>query len=243
MIHAFRESVLSVYESVRLTVFGFIYDLLAKPTLFQSTFGRRLIRNYSGDAGQHTDTVTGFTGYGLIHYAMVRNLRPARILCIGSRKGFVPGILALAARDNAVGHVDFVDPGFDRTSHPGKSWGGVGFWKKGVAQAHFAKLGVGSRITHYPMTSRAFAKHYPRRKYGYIYIDGDHSYTGVSTDYRMFWPRLVRGGLMVFHDIAAHGKLEGGIFGVHTLWKNIPVEQKICFPFPRQSGLGIVQKP
>lgn len=232
----------SLYEALLLTLRGLFHDVGEKPTLLRSAFGRRLVRRYSGDTGQNTDAVSGFTGYGLIHYAFVRNTRPARILCIGSRKGFVPGILALAARDNTCGHVDFVDPGFDRDSHPGKSWGGVGFWKDGVARKHFAKLGVGARITHYSMTSREFAEKFPRRKYGYIYIDGDHSYEGALSDYRLFWPRLERFGFMVFHDVSARGKLEGGLFGVHAVWRRIPVKQKISFPFPRESGLGIVQK-
>lgn len=37
---------------------------------------------------------------------------------------------------------------------------------------------------------------------GLIYIDGDHSYEGARADIDSFWPKLVKGGIMCFHDAA-----------------------------------------
>lgn len=213
-----------------------VYPMLSADT------GRYLIDEFSGDAGQHTDIIRGFTGYGLMQYAIVRNARPRRILCIGSRRGFIPAILALAVRDNGHGHVDFVDPGYSMSSHPGISWGGVGFWKQHNPADHFSKLGIQSYITTYPVTSAQYAKHSGKSTYDYVYIDGDHSYEGVKHDFRTFWPKLSRGGFFVFHDISAKGKLEGGTFGVRKLWKELNLPGKIQFPWPSESGLGIIQK-
>lgn len=35
---------------------------------------------------------------------------------------------------------------------------------------------------------------------GLVYIDSDHSYEGVMLDIAVWWPKLVSGGLMAFHD-------------------------------------------
>jgi len=200
-----------------------------------------LIHTFSGDEGQRTNMQTGELGYGLIHYAFIQNNKPKRILCIGSRKGYIPAVCALACKSNGLGHVDFVDPGYGK-SDVGKNWSGVGFWKKNDPGAHFQKLGLHSWITTHVTTSREFSKQHKSRIYDYVYIDGNHSYEGIKTDYQLFWPKLKSGGFMVLHDVVAKGTLDGGVFGVHKFWKELNHKHTILFPLPRVSGLGIIQK-
>lgn len=213
--------------------------------LFNNATGRFLIRYFGGDEGHLINRETGNIGFGLIHYALVRNLNPTRVLCIGSRRGFIPAICALACQDNNKGNVDFVDAGYDR-NQPAKHWSGVGFWKKVIPQKHFSTLNLGKWITTYVMTSGQFADKFPKRRYGYIYVDGDHSYEGVKKDFEAFWPRLEKNGFMSFHDIVAKGYLDGGEFGVWKFWNELENVNKIEFPFPDKppeySGLGIIQK-
>jgi len=61
-------------------------------------------------------------------------------------------------------------------------------------------------------------------------------------DYQLFWPKLEKNGLMVFHDVVAQGYLDKGLFGVWKFWQELKNENKIIFPFPKESGLGILQK-
>lgn len=211
-------------------------------TLIKRHLSRRLIQSYSGDDGQNVNYTQYFLGFGLIHYALIRNLKPKHVLCVGSRKGFIPAILALACKDNGCGQVDFVDAAYDEDT-PEKNWSGIGFWKKIIPSAHFAKIHVEKYISTYVMTTAEFAKRYPNRKYQYIYIDGDHSYEGVKLDYALFWPRLTRGGIMAFHDVIARGYLNKGLFGIWKFWKETTNRHSIIFPFPKSSGLGILQKP
>lgn len=200
---------------------------------------RRIINYYGGSEGHKIDKESGNLGYGFIHYALIRNLRPKRVLCIGSTRGFIPSICALACKDNKKGSVDFVDAGYGK-NHP-KSWAGDGFWKREDVKKHFSLLGIGDWLEVHVMTSKNFAQKYPQRRYGYIYIDGDHSYRGVKLDYQLFWPRLKKGGFMVFHDVTVKKwkKLSG--FGVWKLWQEIKNRHRIILPF-KQSGLGILQK-
>lgn len=209
-------------------------------TLDNSFINRFIINTYNGDAGQNISPQQDSLGFGLIQYSFIRNSKPRHILCIGSRKGFIPAILALACRDNHSGHVDFVDAGYDEDD-VGKHWSGVGFWKKNNPNIHFLKIGVQNQITTYIMTTEHFAKQV-KTKYDYIYIDGDHSYKGVKSDYSLFWPRLSKYGYMVFHDVYVHHTDELGEFGVWKLWKELKNTHKIILPFPVHSGLGIIQK-
>lgn len=210
-------------------------------SLIKRKISRTLIKNYNGDKGQNVNFTQYFLGFGLIHYALIRNIKPKNILCIGSRKGYIPAILALACKDNGIGHVDFVDAGYDRDKHE-KHWSGVGFWKKNDPIMHFAKIGVNGHITTYVMTNEEFAKKHPNEIYDYIYIDGDHSYNGAKLDYTLFWPKLTKYGFMVFHDVYVKYTNDLGYFGVWKLWKELKTNNKIVFPFPEDSGLGILQK-
>jgi len=215
----------------------------AHQSIIKRNISRSIIQRFSGDEGQNINTTQFFLGFGLLHYSLVRNTRPKRILCVGSRKGYIPVLLALACKDNNYGQVDFVDAGFDE-SDTGKNWSGVGFWKKVDPQDHFGHLGVESFITTHVMTTAAYARKNARKKYQYIYIDGDHSYEGAKLDYSLFWPPLEKGGFMSFHDVVAKGKLDGGTFGVGKLWQEIGRTHKkqLLFPFPKDSGLGLIQK-
>ena len=43
---------------------------------------------------------------------------------------------------------------------------------------------------------------------GLLFVDGDHSYAGVSKDIKHHWPDVVEGGLVVFHDAVPNPGLE-----------------------------------
>lgn len=229
-----------IWTKDTLTNTGIIYPS-HQQTIVKRSISKMLIDAYNGDEGHNVNFTQYFLGFGLIHYAFVRNLKPKHILCIGSRKGFIPATIALACKDNGIGHVDFVDAGYG-PEEPTKHWSGVGFWKQEDSKKHFAQIGVSSYITTHVMTTSVYAKKYHEKRYQYIYIDGDHSYEGVKQDFSLFWPRLTRGGFMVFHDVVAKGYLDKGLFGVWKLWKEIKNKHAIIFPFPKDSGLGIVQK-
>jgi len=213
---------------------------LINPTITNNFIAQQLIEYYNGDSGHQTDAKTGNLGFGYIHYALIRNTKPARVLCVGSRKGFIPAICALACAENGFGHVDFVDAGYglENTRH----WSGIAWWKRVDPIKHFSFLDVNKTLTPYIMTTVEFARSYPKQTYDYIYIDGDHSFKGVQTDYRLFWPRLSKGGFIVFHDTHVHQTKLLGKFGVWKLWKQLNVKNAISFPFPKESGLGILQK-
>jgi len=202
---------------------------------------KRIIEQYGGAPGQIVNSLQKNLGYGYLHYSLIRVTRPKHVLCIGSRYGYIPALCALACKENSYGKVDFVDAGYDR-SHP-KAWGGEGFWKQIDPEKHFALIGLSEWITTFVMTSQKYNKRFAKKTYDYVYIDGDHSYEGVFSDYLMFWPRLRKGGFMLFHDISQGANDKQSPFGAWKVWQKILKMHQYGITFPNQrSGLGVLQK-
>ncbi len=221
--------------------YNFFEQKELQKSLIQKKLSQFIIENYDGYEGQNIDFKNGNLGFGLLHYSLIQNLKPKNILIVGSLKGYIPAIAAMACKDTGFGLVDFVDAAYGE-EEKGKNWQGIGWWKKINPKEHFSKIGVEKYIKTYVMTTKEFATKYPKKTYQYIYVDGDHSYAGVKLDYSLFYPKLAKGGLMSFHDVIANGKLTGGLYGVKKFWQELKNEQKITFPFPINSGLGILQK-
>ena len=107
--------------------------------------GKKLINLFARDDNWHKlNRNKGDIGYGWLHYSLIRIIKPKRVLCIGSRYGFIPAVCALACRDNGFGMVDFVDAGYAMEDHPDpmEHWGGVGWWKKCDPNKYFGKFGL-----------------------------------------------------------------------------------------------------
>jgi len=206
---------------------------------------KRFIKIYAKNDNWHEiDQKAGNLGYGWLHYALIRILRPKRILNIGSRYGYIPATCALACKHNKKGVVDFVDAGYDQSKIQDKknNWGGVGFWTQKNAKNHFNKFELSDFIKLYVMTSENYSIKYSKYNWGYINIDGDHSYKGTKKNFNTFWPRLKKGGYICFHDIYIK-KRDGTIYGVQKLWKELQSKNKYkMMELPGEFGLGIIQK-
>jgi predicted O-methyltransferase YrrM len=77
-----------------------------------------------------------------------------------------------------------------------------------------------------------------------LFIDGDHTYEGVKSDFEMYSPLVAKDGMIVFHDILDHPPGRG--CEVATFWNEIRddyryVELKVA-PY-RWGGIGVVWQP
>src|SRR5579862_7181749 len=155
---------------------------------------------FDGGAEREHNSAKGSIGFGLLHYAFTRNLRPDYALAIGSRYGFIPACIALALKANGKGRLHFVDANYDdQTDQFAKAYGGTGHWSGGQAQQLFGALQLYEWIDLFIERTDTF---FPRStvQYGYIYIDGNHSYQGVEYDFSQAVPRLAPGGTIAVHD-------------------------------------------
>ncbi len=58
----------------------------------------------------------------------------------------------------------------------------------------------------------------------FLFIDGDHRYSGVKRDWTLYSPLVKRNGLIAFHDVLFHPKVRS--CKVDRLWKEIKMNYK-----------------
>lgn len=67
-------------------------------------------------------------------------------------------------------------------------------------RARAANHGFGDRVRFLRGESHVMADSVPSASLCFVNIDCDHSYQGVMRDIVAWWPKLVPGGVMAFHD-------------------------------------------
>jgi predicted O-methyltransferase YrrM len=83
-----------------------------------------------------------------------------------------------------------------------------------------------------------------RRNLDLLFIDGDHSYSGVKKDFEMYSPLVAADGLIAFHDIVPG--LEASVGGVPQFWREIKLAPR-AVEFVKDWaqggwGIGVLQK-
>ena len=223
-----------------------VVNELTKDTTLQISAPQEKLQQFlhrfvADEYGHRAIYESGDLGYGWIHYSFIRTHKPKKVLCVGSRFGYIPAVLAQACKDNGFGDVSFVDAGFGPDDE--QNWTGEAFWRAKEGQQLFKKTHLDNFITLFVMTTQEFAQKYDSLRFDYIYIDGDHSFKGALRDYKLFWPLLSEDGFMSFHDISVKETLTEGEYGVHKVWDMIRKKHQSAIEFSFiGSGLGIVQK-
>jgi predicted O-methyltransferase YrrM len=154
--------------------------------------------------GHHQRAEDANLGLGWLYYALARILRPARVVVIGSFRGFVPLIFSKALADNSEGgQVWFIDPSLVDD-----------FWKDPSAVRKFFGNFGASNIEHFLMTTQQFVvseKYRSIGEVGIVFVDGYHSEEQARFDYEAFEDRLSAEGIFLFHDSARvrHSRIYG----------------------------------
>lgn len=181
-------------------------------------------------------------GLGWLYYALARLLRPARAVCIGSWRGFVPIVLGHALKHNGEGgRITFIDPSLVDD-----------FWMEPQrTRAWFQSFGL-ENIEHHRLTTQEFVGTEAYRaldRVGLLFVDGYHTAEQARFDHEVFAALLTRDAHVLFHD-SIRPKLSD-LYGVdraylHTVHlyidelKRRPELQVIDFPFG--AGLSLVRR-
>ena len=130
---------------------------------------------------------------------MLSTRRPAVVVEIGTASG--GGLLLFAraaARDAVIVSIDL--PG-------GEFGGGYRRWRTPLYRT-FAGPRQSVRLirgdSHAPGTAHRLASILAGRPIDFLFIDGDHTYQGVSRDFDLYHPFVRPGGIIAFHDIVKH---------------------------------------
>lgn len=77
-------------------------------------------------------------------------------------------------------------------------------------------------------------------KINFLYIDGDHSYKGCTSDFNMYKELVVPGGLIVLHDIKKFDSKPH--IEVHKFWKELKTQYKWHeFSEVKDAGIGVIE--
>lgn len=144
-------------------------------------------------------------GDGLVVYSLIQMMRAKTCVCIGSGSGYIPRIMTQARIDL---HKQKI---FDGNSD--YNWGDIG-----VTYLVDACNGIGGptdieeessffRSNFYPRLIKstsidAYYDFFVRQdiQIDFLFIDGDHSYEGVKSDFDLYSKILSPKGLIVLHD-------------------------------------------
>ncbi len=129
-------------------------------------------------------------------YKAVCDLSPGTILEIGTARGGTLYLWTQAAADNAtIVSIDL----------PGGKFGGaypsarIPFYhsfSKGNQKLHLIR-----NDSHSTKTLEMVKKYFSGQKIDFAFIDGDHTYEGVRSDFSLYVPLVRKGGIIALHDI------------------------------------------
>jgi predicted O-methyltransferase YrrM len=155
---------------------------------------------------------------------------PRRIIEIGTANGGTLFMLTQLAAPNAtIVSVDL----------PGGRLGGASSslrhayprWRTRLYRG-FARDGQSVHViradSHQVATVEDVRRRLPEGKVDFLFIDGDHSYEGVSRDFELYSPLVAEAGLVAFHDILpSRPGGHGDPGGVPAVWSAIKKERRI----------------
>ena len=124
----------------------------------------------------------------------------------------------------------------------GRFGGGYAEWRKPFYESfaiHKQKIHLVRENSHAPATFNMVKKILEGCKLDFLFIDGDHTYNGVKSDFEMYSRLVGGGGIIALHDIVPSPPENVG--GVPRFWDEI----KHCFNYTElvkeqeQGGYGI----
>lgn len=174
----------------------------------------------------------------LLQFArMVAELKPQRVLEIGTCRGGTLFLLArLSAPNSTIISVDL----------PGGPFGGGYDFIRSLIFRSFTRDGQKLHLirgdSHRPETKDRVSKLMDGGQFDLLFIDGDHSYDGVSKDFLMYGPLVRSGGIIAFHDIAVHSN---PACEVREFWSEIHTPddlEMIASPPQGWGGIGVTYR-
>lgn len=130
---------------------------------------------------------------------MLKQIQPRYLCEIGGKRGGTLSLFCqIAAEDARILSIDTQYTWMQR------------FGFSSFAKRH-QKVACLAADSHSPETRNKVLRWLKGHKMDFLFIDGDHSFSGVSTDYQMYAPLVRPGGIIAFHDIVPDFKTRYGI--------------------------------
>ncbi len=179
-------------------------------------------------------TPSTWWGHTFFAYDLIRNVKPKRVVELGTHYGASFFAMCQAVKDDS----------FGTEMHAVDSWEGdaharAGYEKKDEVfnvfkkevKASYSKIDV---KLHRKFFDEAL-KEFDSSSIDILHIDGLHTYEAVKHDFESWLPKVREDGLILFHDI--HEKKDD--FGVYKLWNELK-ERYDTIEFYHWHGLGVL---
>ena len=176
-------------------------------------------------------------------YRRVVEAKPCRVVEIGTARGGTLYLWAQAAADNAtIVSVDLPGGPFGGGYEPCRKQLYMDFKKSDAQQMHLIR-----DDSHLHETFERVRKTLDGQQADLLFIDADHTYEGVKTDFIQYAPLVRPGGMIAMHDIKPSSDPDTQ---VERLWvqlkERIDVDE-IVFPDVanknRELGIGVITVP
>ena len=97
--------------------------------------------------------------------------------------------------------------------------------------------------SHDPLTRQALLGVLKGRPVDMLFIDGDHTYSGVKADYDMYSPLVRAGGIVALHDICDHPHVPQ--CKVKAFWDSLDTsgKEEIVTEPATWMGIGVIRVP
>lgn len=118
------------------------------------------------------------------------------IIEIGSWKGRSTICLGMGTRDGKGTTIYAIDPHKGSSEHI-RLFGKVDTYRE--FRSNIKSAGIEKFVTPIIKTSEAAAKDF-HRQVNFVFVDGAHEYEYVRKDYELWFPKIVNGGIIAFHD-------------------------------------------
>ncbi len=116
---------------------------------------------------------------------------------IGSYRGNSTIALAKGAASGNRAWIYAIDP---HVEYVGPKGGVYGPRDQAALYQNIVRNRVGELVAVVSLPSKAAAKAWHGQSIGLLWIDGDHRYEGVRSDLDSWYPHVISGGLIAFHD-------------------------------------------
>lgn len=175
-----------------------------------------------------------WTGHAFFAYDLVRNMKPQKIVELGTFKGTSLYSFAQAAKDGSLDTEIYAIDTWEGDENAGYFGNEVYDSVKDITRSHYRE--VKTRLIR-----KTFDDALSDIKDGSVdilHIDGLHTFEAVKHDYETWSPKVKNNGIILFHDINI------GDYGVWELWNNLKEENKdySFIEFQHNAGLGVLIK-
>jgi cephalosporin hydroxylase len=74
-----------------------------------------------------------------------------------------------------------------------------------------------------------------------LFIDGDHTFAGVTRDFELYRPLVRPGGCVAFHDIVDSKLIRAAGHGVYKFWEAVEGQKREFCVHAQWGGIGVIE--